>query len=97
MRTFLIGFIGVGLAACAVALWLPVFLQPGNEPVVTPSASPLVGDLTIEVFSEVVRASVLQTLADCSVEGQMEGRAKINFDVAGQVTAKFMCDVETDH
>ena len=96
MRTVLLGFIGVGLAACAVALWLLVLRPPEEAPLVTPSTPPLIGDLTIEAFSEVVRGTVLKTLADCSVEGKMQGKAKINFDVAGQVTAKFMCDVGTD-
>ena len=96
MRTVLLGFIGVGLAACALALWLLVLRPPQEVPVVMPSTPLLMGDLTIEAFSEVVRATVLQTLADCSVEGKMQGKAKINFDVAGQVTAQFMCDVGTD-
>lgn len=96
MRTVLLGFIGVGLAACALALWLLVLRPPQEVPVVMPSTPLLIGDLTIEAFSEVVRATVLQTLADCSVEGKMQGKAKINFDVAGQVTAQFMCDVGTD-
>ena len=96
MRTVLLGFIGVGLAACALALWLLVLRPPQEVPVAMPSTPPLMGDLTIEAFSEVVRGTVLQTLADCSVEGKMQGKAKINFDVAGQVTAQFMCDVGTD-
>ena len=96
MRTVLLGFIGVGLAACALALWLLVLRSPQEVPVVMPSTPLLMGDLTIEAFSEVVRGTVLQTLADCSVEGKMQGKAKINFDVAGQVTAQFMCDVGTD-
>tara|TARA_Y100000385_G_scaffold179457_1_gene185408 strand:- start:12 stop:326 length:315 start_codon:yes stop_codon:yes gene_type:complete len=96
MRTVLLGFIGVGLAACALALWLLVLRPPQEVPVVMPSTPLLMGDLTIEAFSEVVRGTVLQTLADCSVEGKMQGKAKINFDVAGQVTAQFMCDVGTD-
>ena len=96
MRIFLLGFIGVGLAACAVALWLLVLRPPQEVPVAMPSTPMLIGDLTIEAFSEVVRGTVLQTLADCSVEGKMQGKAKINFDVAGQVTAQFMCDVGTD-
>lgn len=96
MRTVLLGFIGVGLAACALALWLLVLRPPQGVPVVMPSTPLLIGDLTIEAFSEVVRGTVLQTLADCSVEGKMQGKAKINFDVAGQVTAQFMCDVGTD-
>ena len=96
MRTVLLGFIGVGLAACALALWLLVLRPPQEVPVVMPSTPLLMGDLTIEAFSEVVRGTVLQTLADCSVEGKMQGKSKINFDVAGQVTAQFMCDVGTD-
>ena len=96
MKTVLLGFIGVGLAACALALWLLVLRPPQEVPVVMPSTPLLMGDLTIEAFSEVVRGTVLQTLADCSVEGKMQGKAKINFDVAGQVTAQFMCDVGTD-
>ena len=96
MRTVLLGFIGVGLAACALALWLLVLRPPQEVPVVMPSTPLLMGYLTIEAFSEVVRGTVLQTLADCSVEGKMQGKAKINFDVAGQVTAQFMCDVGTD-
>lgn len=96
MRTFLLGFIGLGLAGCASALWLLVMLLQEDEPVVNVAVSPVIGDLTIEAFSEVVRATVLQTLADCSVEGKMQGKAKINFDVAGYVTAQFTCDVEPD-
>ncbi|MDB2644773.1 hypothetical protein N9Y37_10005 [Luminiphilus sp.] len=96
MRTFLLGFIGLGLAGCASALWLLVMLLQEDEPVVNVAVSPVIGDLTIEAFSEVVRATVLQTLADCSVEGKMQGKAKINFDVAGYVTAHFTCDVEPD-
>jgi hypothetical protein len=96
MRTVILGFIGIGLAACAVALWLLVLRPPEEVPVVVPTTPLLIGDLTIEAFSEVVRATVLQTLADCSVEGKMQGKAKINFDVAGYVTAQFTCDVEPD-
>jgi len=96
MRTFLLGFIGLGLAGCASALWLLVMLLQEDEPVVNVAVSPVIGDLTIEAFSEVVRATVLQTLADCSVEGKMQGKAKINFDVAGYVNAHFTCDVEPD-
>ena len=51
---------------------------------------------SFEAFSEIVRGTVLQTLANCSVEGKMQGKAKINFDVAGYVTAQFTCDVEAD-
>ena len=51
MRTVLLGFIGVGLAACAVALWLLVLRLPEEAPVVIPSTPPLIGDLTVEAFA----------------------------------------------
>jgi hypothetical protein len=61
----------------------------------TPSSesddSPLVSDLSVEQFSEVVKAIVRQTLEECAVEGDMEGKAKLNLDVTGDVTAKIVC------
>jgi hypothetical protein len=85
-----------------VLVWRPApsrfgylsYARQKRRPLVTPSTPPLIGDLTIEAFSEVVRGTVLKTLADCSVEGKMQGKAKINFDVAGYVTAQFTCNVE---
>ena len=64
---------------------------------VTSSTPPLIGDITIEAFSAVARGPVLQTLADCSVEGKMEGQPIINFDVAGHVTEEVTYDVERDN
>ena len=54
---------------------------------------PLVSDLSVEQFSEVVKAIVQQTLEECAVEGDMEGKAKLNLDVTGDVTAKIVCNV----
>ena len=54
---------------------------------------PLVSDLSVEQFSEVVKAIVQQTLGECAVEGDMEGKAKLNLDVTGDVTAKIVCNV----
>ena len=63
----------------------------------TPSSEsndpPLVSDLSVEQFSEVVKAIVQQTLEECAVEGDMEGKAKLNLDVTGDVTAKIVCNV----
>ena len=65
----------------------------------TPSSesndSPLVSDLSVDQFSEVVRRIVQQTLEECAVEGDMEGRAKLNLDVTGDVTAKIVCQTNT--
>ena len=66
----------------------------------TPSSqsndSPLVSDLSVEQFSEVVKAIVQQTLEECAVEGDMEGKAKLNLDVTGDVTAKIVCKTNGD-
>ena len=66
----------------------------------TPSSesndSPLVSDLSVEQFSEVVKAIVRQTLKECAVEGYMEGKAKLNLDVIGDVTARIVCNTNED-
>ena len=66
----------------------------------TPSSdsndSPVVSDLPVEQFSEVVKAIVQQTLEECAVEGGMEGKAKLNLDVIGNVTARIVCDTNED-
>ena len=66
----------------------------------TPSSesndSPLVSDLSVEQFSEVVKAIVRQTLEECAVEGGMEGKAKLNLDVIGEVTARIVCNTNED-
>ena len=58
--------------------------------------APLVSDLSVEQFSEVVKAIVQQTLEECAVEGDMEGKAKLNLDVTGDVTAKIVCKTNYD-
>ena len=60
------------------------------------SSSPLVSDLSVDQFSEVVKAIVQQTLEECAVEGDMEGKAKLNLDVTGDVTAKIVCEIDND-
>jgi len=66
----------------------------------TPSSesneSPLVSELSVEQFSEVVKAIVQQTLEECAVEGDMEGKAKLNLEVTGDVTAKIVCKTNSD-
>ena len=82
-----------------VFLWMFVLpLQakdvPDN-PLSESNDSPLVSDLSVDQFSEVVRRIVQQTLEECAVEGDMEGRAKLNLDVTGDVTAKIVCQTNT--
>tara|TARA_B100001093_G_scaffold323630_1_gene308802 strand:+ start:538 stop:684 length:147 start_codon:yes stop_codon:yes gene_type:complete len=44
----------------------------------------------------VVKRIVQQTLEECAVEGDMEGKAKLNPGVIGDVTAKIVCQTNTD-
>ena len=88
---------------CSFALLsLCVFVLPvqATDVADTPSSesndSPLVSDLSVEQFSEVVKAIVRQTLEECAVEGDMEGKAKLNLDVTGDVTAKIVCKTDND-
>ena len=66
-----------------------------DNPLSESNDSPLVSDLSVDQFSEVVRRIVQQTLEECAVEGDMEGRAKLNLDVTGDVTAKIVCQKNT--
>ena len=88
---------------CSLALlFLPVLVVPLQAKNVadTPSSesndSPLVSDLSVDQFSEVVKRIVQQTLEECTVEGGMEGKAKLNLDVTGDVTAKIVCKTNGD-
>ena len=82
------------IVLCLCVLVLPVQAEDVSD---TPSSesndSPIVSDLSVEQFSEVVKAIVQQTLEECAVEGDMEGKAKLNLDVTGDVTAKIVCKI----
>ena len=81
-------------------LWILVLPVEAKDIADTPSSEsndpPLVSDLSVEQFSEVVKAIVQQTLEECAVEGDMEGKAKLNLDVTGDVTAKIVCKTDND-
>ena len=88
---------------CSLALlFLPMLVVPLQAKNVadTPSSesndSPLVSDLSVDQFSEVVKRIVQQTLEECVVEGDMEGKAKLNLEVTGDVTAKIVCKTNDD-
>ena len=49
-------------------------------------------DLDTEEFAEVVKSIVQDTLQACEVQGGMEGRAKMNLAVVGEVKAKLVCE-----
>ena len=80
-----------------LSLWmlvLPVQAEDIADTASSESNDPLlVSDLSVEQFSEVVKAIVQQTLEECAVEGDMEGKAKLNLDVTGDVMAEIVCNV----
>ena len=83
-----------------LSLWMLVLPLQAKDIVDTPSSEsndpPLVSDLSVEQFSEVLKAIVQQTLEECAVEGNMEGKAKLNLDVTGDVTATIVCTINED-
>ena len=83
-----------------LSLWMLVLPVQAKDIADTSSSESndptLVSDLSVEQFSEVVKAIVQQTLEECAVEGDMEGKAKLNLDVTGDVTAKIVCKTDND-
>ena len=52
----------------------------------------LVSDLSINELKEIVRSIVEESIEQCVVTGTMEGRAKVNLKVEGEVVAKMECE-----
>jgi hypothetical protein len=51
-----------------------------------------VADLTVMELREIVRSIVQESIEKCEVNGTMEGRAKVNLKVEGEVKAKMTCN-----
>ena len=56
-----------------------------------------VSELTVHELRDIVRSIVEESLEQCSVEGIMAGRAKVNFRVEGEVIAKMTCEFKEDN
>ena len=54
----------------------------------------LVSELTIAELKETVREIVEDSIEKCVVKGTMEGRAKVNLKVEGEVIAQMECNFE---
>ena len=52
----------------------------------------LVSELSINELKEIVRSIVEESIEQCVVTGTMEGRAKVNLKVEGDVVAKMECE-----
>jgi hypothetical protein len=51
-----------------------------------------VSDLSVEDLRKIVRSIVQDSIEKCEVNGTMEGRAKFNLGVEGEVNAKMTCN-----
>ena len=54
----------------------------------------LVSELSINELTQIVRSIVEESIEKCVVTGTMEGRAKVNLKVEGEVIAKMECEFE---
>ena len=54
----------------------------------------LVYELSINELKQIVRSIVEESIEQCIVTGTMEGRAKVNLKVEGEVIAKMECEFE---
>ena len=70
---------------------MPVFLFATEE-----TDERKVSDLSINELKEIVRLIVEESIEQCTVTGTMEGRAKVNLKVEGEVVAKMTCDLEKE-
>ena len=60
----------------------------------SPSDKRLVSELSIDELKQIVRSIVEESIEQCVVTGTMEGRAKVNLKVEGEVIAKMECEFE---
>ena len=74
-----------------VIFLMPVFLFATEE-----TDERKVSDLSINELKEIVRLIVEESIEQCTVTGTMEGRAKVNLKVEGEVVAKMTCDFEKE-
>jgi hypothetical protein len=51
-----------------------------------------VSELSVEDLRKIVRSIVQDSIEKCEVNGTMEGRAKLNLGVEGEVNAKMTCN-----
>ncbi len=54
-----------------------------------------VSELSIDELKQIVRMIVEESIEQCTVTGTMEGRAKVNLRVEGEVVAKMSCEFKS--
>ena len=71
-----------------VLLLLPLFINAEDI------KDQKISDISVEDLTNIVRMVVQETLAYCMVTGEMQGRARLNLDVEGEVIARLECDYQ---
>ena len=73
---------------------LVIFLLPNFATAAKDSDDRKVSELSIDELKQIVRMIVEESIEQCIVTGTMEGRAKVNLKVEGEVVAKMSCEFE---
>ena len=73
---------------------LVIFLLPNFAIAANDSDDRKVSELSIDELKQIVRMIVEESIEQCIVTGTMEGRAKVNLKVEGEVVAKMSCEFE---
>ena len=71
-----------------------IFLLPNFAIAANDSDDRKVSELSIDELKQIVRMIVEESIEQCIVTGTMEGRAKVNLKVEGEVVAKMSCEFE---
>ena len=75
-------------------LLLIIFLIPNVVFATDEADDRKVSELSIDELKQIVRMIVEESIEQCTVTGTMEGRAKVNLRVEGEVVAKMSCEFE---
>ena len=75
-------------------LLLMIFLIPNVIFATDEADDRKVSELSIDELKQIVRMIVEESIEQCTVTGTMEGRAKVNLRVEGEVVAKMSCEFE---
>ena len=54
-----------------------------------------VSELSVTELKQIVRMIVEESIEQCTVSGTMEGRAKLNLAVEGEVVARMTCEFKS--
>ena len=74
---------------------LVIFLLPNFAIAANDSDDRKVSELSIDELKQIVRMIVEESIEQCIVTGTMEGKAKVNLKVEGEVVAKMSCEFES--